>query len=374
MNDKATQRAALTPLPSRRALIAHLMPYAKPDMPRAITHFLVDFVVYVSGFLIVLFASSLWLKFLGSIIIAGGMGRLFSFAHNAAHENLTKSRRLNRVLAFVAFTPIFYNYRLWCYEHHFLHHPYCNDTKPDAYRPFSKTEFDALPAWRQWLERLYRGPYVVGWSIYYLKERHWQTKIWVPAYVPHGLRGAAWVNTAWVAAYAAMLVAFLIHAPAIANNLTITSALMFGLVFPLILFDGADGFTLYVQHTDPRIPWFKEAKIDREGAGRTELISVHLEVPRWLGWYAHETYSHPVHHLLPGIPFFRAYEAQRELNRLLGPAAVVRKANLAWLLDTTRRCQLYDWDKKQWLGFDGNPTYPAYEWPKSVTELTPAMD
>ena len=169
------------------------------------------------------------------------------------------------MLAFVAFTPIFYNYRLWCYEHHFLHHPYCNDTKPDAYRPFSKTEFDALPAWRQWLERLYRGPYVVGWSIYYLKERHWQTKIWVPAYVPHGLRGAAWVNTAWVAAYAAMLVAFLIHAPAIANNLTITSALMFGLVFPLILFDGADGFTLYVQHTDPRIPWFKEAKIDREG-------------------------------------------------------------------------------------------------------------
>ena len=112
----------------------------------------------------------------------------------------------------------------------------------------------------------------------------------------------------------------------------------------------------------------------REGAGRTELISVHLEVPRWLGWYAHETYSHPVHHLLPRIPFFRAYEAQRELNRLLGPAAVVRKANLAWLLDTTRRCQLYDWDKKQWLGFDGNPTYPAYEWPKSVTELTPAMD
>ena len=91
MNDKATQRAALTPLPSRRALIAHLMPYAKPDTPRAITHFLVDFVVYVSGFLIVLFASSLWLKFLGSIIIAGGMGRLFSFAHNAAHENLTRS-------------------------------------------------------------------------------------------------------------------------------------------------------------------------------------------------------------------------------------------------------------------------------------------
>lgn len=337
-------------------------------------HFLVDVATYVAGFAVVLFAPSIWLKLLGSIMIAAGMGRLFSFAHNAAHENLARSRRLNRVLALLAFTPIFYNYRLWCYEHHSLHHPYCNDTKPDAYRPFSKDEFDALPSWRQWLERLYRGPYVVGWSIYYLKERHWQTKIRVPTYVPRKLRGAAWLNTAWVAAYAVMLVAFLLHAPAIANDLTATGALMLGVVIPLLLFDGADGFTLYVQHTDPRIPWFKEENIDREGPGRTELISVHLEVPRLIGWFAHETYSHPVHHLVPGIPFFNAHAAQLELNRLLGPAAVVRKANLAWLRDTTRRCKLYDWDRKQWLGFDGSPTCPAHEWPRSPIGLAQATD
>lgn len=372
MDPKSTHATAAASFPNRRELIAQLMRYAKPDTPRAFMHFFVDWAVYAIGFSVVLLASSLWFKLLGSVVIAGGMARLFSFAHNAAHENLTKNRRLNRVLALLAFTPIFYNYRLWCYEHHFLHHPYCNDTKPDAYRPFSKGEFDALPKWRQLLERLYRGPYVIGWSIYYIKERHWQTKIWVPSYVPAKLRGAAWLNTAWVIAYAVVLITFLVQAPAFANNLTVTSALLFGFVIPLMLFDGADGFTLYVQHTDPRIPWFKQEKIDREGPGRTELISVHLEVPRWFGWYAHETYSHPVHHLLPGIPFFNAYEAQRELNQLLGPAAVVRRASLTWLRDTTRRCQLYDWDKNQWLGFDGKPTYPAYEWPESVTESTTA--
>jgi omega-6 fatty acid desaturase (delta-12 desaturase) len=356
--------SAVTALPGRRELIAQLKRYARPDTPRACMHFFVDTAIYIGGFAVVLAASSYWLKLLGGVVIAAGMGRLFSFAHNAAHENLTRSRSLNRVLAFLAFTPIYYNYRLWCYEHHFLHHPYCNDTKPDAYRPFSKMEFDALPAWRQWLERLYRGPFVIGWSIYYLKERHWQTKIWVPSYVPQKFRAAAWLNTAWVLAYAAALVAFLMYAPAIATNLSVASSLVFGFVIPLLVFDGADAFTLYVQHTDPRIPWFKEEKIDRQGAGRTELVSVHLDVPRWFGWYAHETYSHPVHHLLPAIPFFNAYEAQKELNWLLGPAAVVRKATLAWLLDTTRRCQLYDWEKKQWLGFDGKPTYPAHEWPR----------
>jgi len=361
-------RTGARPLPTRRELVATLKRYAKPDTPRALMHFALDWAIYVGGFALVLFAPSFIVKLAGSLAIAAAMGRLFSFAHNAAHENLATSRRLNRVLAFFAFTPIFYNYRLWCHEHHALHHPYCNDTKPDAYRPFSKAEFDALPKWRQWLERLYRGPYVIGWSVYYLKERHVQTKIWVPAYVPRELRRAAWLNSAWVVAYASALVALLVHAPAFANNLTVTSALLLGLVIPFMLFDGADGFTLYVQHTDPRIPWFRDDEIDRDGPGRTELISVHLDVPRWFGWYAHDTYAHPVHHLLPRIPFFNAYAAQQELDRLLGPAAVVRKPSLAWLRTTTRCCQLYDWEKKQWLGFDGKPTYPAYEWPPSLSE------
>ena len=366
--------ASETPaLPGRRELIRKLMRYVRPSTPRALAHFFTDWANYLSGFVVVFFAGPPWFKVIGSLLIAGGMARLFSYAHNAAHENLAKSRRLNRFLAFLAFTPIFYNYRLWCYEHHFLHHPYCNDTKPDAFRPFSKAEFDALPKWRQWLERLYRGPYVVGWPTYYLKERHFQTKIWVPAYVPAELRQAAWLNTLWIVAYAGALVALLWHAPAFATNLTSGGALFFGLVLPLIIFEGADAFTLYAQHTDARIPWFKEDHIDRDGPGRTELISVHLEVPRFLGWFTHETYSHPVHHLLPGIPFFRVHEAQTELNRMLGPAAVVRKAGLTWLLGTTRRCKLYDWDRKQWLDFEGRPTYPAYEWPASVLSPTPTV-
>ncbi len=257
-------------------------------------------------------------------------------------------------MATVLFVPVFYNYRLWVYEHHSLHHPFPNDTKPGAYRPFSKRQFDALPAWRRALERFYRAPNVVGWGVYYLIERHWSTKIYPPPYLPQALRPAAWWNTVLLAAYAFALFALLITAPRYAVNLGAAGALLLGFVLPLAVFEIHDGFALYVQHTDPRIPWFQR-DVDRNAEGRTELLSVHLDVPRFMGWFYHDTFSHPVHHLHPKSPCYRVHAAQRLLDARLGPAAVVSTFGLQWLLDTTRRCKLYDWERHQWLAFDGTP-------------------
>jgi len=96
--------------------------------------------------------------------------------------------------------------------------------------------------------------------------------------------------------------------------------------------------------------------VDRNAEGRTELLSVHLVVPRPMGWFYHDTFAHPVHHLHPKIPCYHVYRAQTHLDRRLGSAAVVSKFGIAWLLDTTRRCKLYDWDRHRWLRFDGTPT------------------
>jgi omega-6 fatty acid desaturase (delta-12 desaturase) len=191
--------------------------------------------------------------------------------------------------------------------------------------------------------------------VYYLLERHWWTKLYPPAYVPPEERRAAWWNTALLAAYAIALLTFLAASPAHATNLTPLRAVLLGFVLPQSIFETLDGFALYVQHTDPRIPWFREEP-DREAEGRTELLSAHLIVPRPMGWFFHDTFSHPVHHLLPKIPCYRSYAAQCALDRRLGPAAVTSRFGPRWFLDTTRRCKLYDWDNHRWLDFDGNPT------------------
>jgi len=351
--------APKVPVISRRELLHRLSPFATRSTPRALWYFFSDLALYAIAIAGVLFLPNLPSKLLSSVLAGLALGRLFSFAHNAAHENLAENRKLNRVMAYVAFTPFFYSYRLWAFEHHKWHHALLNDQKPDAYKPFSKAEFDRLPAWRRVLERFYRAPNVVGWGAYYLIERHFRTKIYPPEYVVGPYRRVAWINTAWLAAYAFLFGMFLIQAPAYSVNLTISESLALGFLIPFLVFEVADGFTLYAQHTDPLIPWFRDGGVNRDGPGRGDLLSVHLQVPLVYRWWSHETHAHPVHHLLPGIPFFRVKAAQQELDRLLGPWAIVRRLSLAWWFDTMRRCKLYDWDKHQWLDFSGNPTGPS---------------
>ena len=345
-------------LPTRRELIRELNVYATPQTARGLALFALDIALYATAIGGVLILVPLWAKIACGVFAGMALGRMFSLAHNAAHENIVANPYLNRVLAVVLFTPFFYNYVLWVYEHHALHHPYPNDAKPDAYKPYSKSEFDALPRWRQLLERFYRAPTILGWGVYYLVERHWSTKLVPPAYVPAALRRAAWWNAALLLAYGVALLFVLAAAPRYAVNLTSIEALLIGFVLPLFVFEIHDGFALYVQHTDPRIAWFG-GDVDRNGEGRPELVSVHLRVPRLMGWFYHDTFAHPVHHLHPKIPCYRVFEAQMKLDERLGFAAVVSPFNLRWLLDTTRRCKLYDWERRQWLDFSGRPTAPA---------------
>ena len=82
-------------------------------------------------------------------------------------------------------------------------------------------------------------------------------------------------------------------------------------------------------HTDPRVAWFN-GEVDRDAEGRPELLSVHLRVPRLMGWFYHDTFAHPVHHLHPKIPCYRVFEAQTKLDELLGATAIVSSFSLSW--------------------------------------------
>jgi len=342
-------------LPTRKQLIHEMQAYAQASTARGVALFVFDVALYVVAITGVLLAPGAAWK-IACIVFAGmALARMFSLAHNAAHENIVRGKKLNRLMAVVLFTPFFYNYRLWAYEHHMLHHPHPNNARPDAYTPLSKREYDALPRWRRALERFYRAPNLVGWGVYYLLQRHWSTKIFPRAWLPDRLQRAAWLNTALLGAYGVAFLTLLAAAPRYAVGLDSVSAVLLGLVVPFFVFEIHDGFALYVQHTDPSVPWFARA-VDRNGEGRTELLSVHLVVPRVMGWFYHDTFSHPVHHLHPKIPCYRVYRAQCHLDRLLGDAAVAKTMSVRWLRDTMRCCKLYDWDRHQWLGFDGFPT------------------
>ncbi len=346
---------SINSIPSRRELIREFARSPGSETGRGLRLFSLDICLYVASITGVLFVPSLMLKLACSVLAGMCQAKLLVLAHDAAHESLVRAPRLNRQLATFLFTLIHYNFRLWVFEHHRLHHPNTNDAHPDAYTPFSKAQFDALPRWRQLLERFYRGPNVLGWGVYYVLQRYWWTKVFPPAYVPKRQRASAYRHSALLLGYMGLFVTGLAFAPSYAVNLTGFAAVLLAVVLPFFVFEIHNSFALYAQHTDPRIPWFKDP-VDRNGVGRTELISVDLATPRLMGWFFHDIFAHPVHHLYPKIPCYHLRAAQDKLNALLGPAAIVRTFGITWWLDTTRRCKLYDWDNHRWLDFNGNPT------------------
>src|SRR5262249_27312488 len=95
------------------------------------------------------------------------IGMLFVIGHDAAHNSLTPIGWLNRLLGRLVMLPAYHPYTAWSHCHNTLHHGGTNlkGRHPD-FAPFSKEEFDRLPFWRRWLERVDRTPF--GSGLYYV--------------------------------------------------------------------------------------------------------------------------------------------------------------------------------------------------------------
>jgi len=129
----------------------------------------VDIGIFAGGLTLVLMDGSVWLKILGSALITAGIVRLFLIGHDACHGSFFKSQLLNDIFGRVAFLPSMTAFSLWDVGHNVAHHGFNNlKGRDQVWAPYSKEEFDALPRYRQVLERIYRSG--AGWGLYYFLE------------------------------------------------------------------------------------------------------------------------------------------------------------------------------------------------------------
>ncbi|HYA38478.1 MAG TPA: fatty acid desaturase [Candidatus Methylomirabilis sp.] len=341
-------------IPSASEIRSQLAGFAKPDTRKGAVLFLVDLFMYLGAITAVLFAPWILAKLAAGVVAGIKMGNLITLAHDAAHNSLTSSRKLNKLIAVVSFTPGLFNYRLWIYDHHNLHHQKTNEDHPDSYTPLSKNEFDALSYWGKIKQRFYRLPTLWVFGIYYIVERWWQVKFIPRARIPAEVRRESWPHAIYLVGYLLIFLALLAYAPTYSDT-PLLQAILFGFVVPFYVFQSLFAFTVYVQHTHPRVAWFK-GRPDRNGDGRQDLISVNLVFPKWYSYLTHYVYDHAAHHVNPAIPCYRLPEAQAKLNEMLGPLAVSEKFSFAWLRQAQRRCKLYDFEQHRWLDFEGRPT------------------
>lgn len=331
-----------------------LSEFAVSDTKEGFILFILDMAMYLSAVVAVLFVPWLWLKVIAGIVAGLKMANLATLAHDAAHNVLTRSRVLNKYIAIASFTPGLFNFRLWTYDHHNLHHHKTNELHMDSYTPLSKSEYDALSELQKVKYRFYRSTSLWSFGVYYIVERWFMVKLFPRDFMPEHVRKAAWPHTIYLGCYFLLFMLVLILAPFYSNTSAL-EAVICGFVIPFYIYQSLFAFTVYVQHTHPKVAWFKD-KPDRNVEGRQDYISVQLRFPAWLSWAMHYVYDHAAHHAHIGIPCYHLAKAQIKLNKMIGSNAVSDPFTFTWLRNVQRHCKLYDFENKQWLDYDGNPS------------------
>lgn len=334
---------------------------AKPD-PRSLSRGFGLFVVHVLLYLATLLGAVANFGLPVNILFGAANGvfiaLLFIVGHDGCHGSFVPQRGWNMWFARFAFIPCVHSVTLWRRTHNEMHHLRTNLKGVDqVWAPMSKAEYDAASPFRRWLERVYRGPF--GPVIYYYIE-FWLYRLVLPlapemrAQWKKHLPDSLFVVAGFLATLAGIGFLGTLLAPQRPLWLTIAT----GWVLPFAVWNYLMGLTIYLNHTHPAIPWFRDEKTWSFHAGNV-LGTTHVKLPRWLAPLYSDALAHTAHHADMRLPVYALPEIQTELERKF--AKEVREYDFS--LSAYRRiysaCKLFDFDRMCWIDFDGRQTAPA---------------
>ncbi|MBN9411791.1 MAG: fatty acid desaturase [Burkholderiales bacterium] len=356
--------AADAPLPHRKTLRQWLLPLSGRSTARAVALLALDYTLLVAVLAIAVLVTPFWAKVLAGLVAGFIIGRLFIIGHDACHQSLTPHRELNKWLGRIAFLPSLTPYSLWDVGHNVVHHGYTNLKGVDfVWAPLTPEEFNALPAHKRLMERIYRSGWAPG--LYYMVEIWWH-KMLFPSKEAMPTRRSVFIwdgvlVTAFGAIWAAILVglAHLTHQP-------VLPLLVAALVVPFLFWCAMIGFVVYVHHTHQRVHW----QADKATWMKSQPFvstTVHLTFGFHIGALMHHIMEHTAHHVDMSIPLYRLKNAQKLLEDMLPGRIVIQQFSWRWYFDTARRCKLYDFTQRCWTDFKGRATSePAPALPTAV--------
>ncbi len=338
---------------SRGEISQRIAAYAKPDSLKGYAAFALD----LGGWALMI-AGVLWLPHMALKIAASLLAGLFMLnlgvlAHEAAHGALVRGKLANKLLAVTMFTVLMFNYRLWIYEHHTLHHKQTNVREGNSWAPLSPAEYEAKGPLGRALYRLYRSPTGLGIGVYYLIERWFGGHFYPGAWLPDRFRPSAWRYTVMLAIYAVAAVSALAFvAPQIAP-IGPVAAVVLGFIVPFVFWVTAFSLSVCLQHVAPGVPWYKDAQsVDQP----VDELTVHIRMPWPIDVLTHHAMDHPVHHINGKVPFYRLKAAQAELSRMTGHRITGGTYTPGHIAGLMRACKLYDYERHLWLDFAGEVT------------------
>ena len=263
------------------------------------------------------------------------------------------SKTLNRICGTIAFLPALHPLSLWEHHHNRVHHRFTAQIGLDnAFSPMTVDDYLAASPWQKlkyrFLRSIWGQPFSYLLDVWFpsigfpffgsstpLTRRNWFDLLLVYAYLPSFLG----VTTAL-----SLEVAGGEWAWAFLNAFTLSFLL------PWLIWNALIAFMAIVQHTSPETKWVlptgQPSTMSQALAG-----TVHIVLPEFLDWMFHRVMHHQAHHVNMGIPFQHLVDAQKTVSHANGNK-LMRRWSIAYHLQLTRRCKLYDPRAGAWLTFE----------------------
>ena len=281
----------------------------------------------------------MWL--LAGLTISG----LFVLGHDASHNALFDSRRLNSIVAKVMMLPSAHVESAWDFGHNRVHHGHTVKQGMDfVWHPTTHEEWKSMSAYRRIQHRIEWSSFGAGF--YYGRNVWWNKMMRFRA---EGKLGTT------IACERRVLTAILVLA---AGALGYAGWHVFGdvggivwmvvkvAVVPWLLFTWMIGFVVYVQHINPGIRWYPRrewSKFKGQMEGTTNL-----RVSRALNFFVHNIFTHVPHHVDMRIPFYKLPEAMRAIERAFPRVSITKKFRMREYFSATKQCKVYDFATGTW--------------------------
>lgn len=282
----------------------------------------------------------LWLA--AGLMVSG----LFVIGHDAAHDALFDSPRLNAVVARLTLMPSLHAVEVWIFGHNRVHHGHTLRQQIDfVWQPLTVDEYSELGRLRKMVHRLEWS--YLGAGAYYFHRVWWEKMVRFPA--PARWRKAMRRDQAIVVAFAALALALCVWFAGVAG-LWIWFKVV---VVPFLLFCQVIGWVVYVHHIAPEIRWWPRADWNRF-RGQVEGTTVLWGPPGW-DLFFHWIMVHLPHHVDMRIPCYRLPEAARAIAASFPEDVEQRSIRLRDYLRSTSTCKLYNYEQGRWIGYADVP-------------------
>lgn len=303
--------------------------------------------LYAVLFVLIL-TTPLWAAIPLAIVCGVVIGMLFITGHDAAHNSLTSSTRVNKVLGRLAFLPSLHAFSLWDLSHNRTHHRYNSIRGIDyVWEPMTLADYGCASAPRRTAYRFCRTP--VGVWFYYLFAL-WAPRLFVPIPAVIGRPKPVHVlDGALVLTFLGLLVLAAITTGAL-TGLSGWASVLLAIVLPFLVWSGFMSFVIFLHHTHPSVAWYADEAAWTAARGSLAGTAC-VRFPFPFDRIVLGIMEHNAHHLASGVPLYNVARMQR----LLEARGNVVTWRFSWraFARICRRCKLYDYEAGRWTGFDG---------------------